>query len=373
MAASLFESLRRVPPERRHHYIRRGDLLLHKAREVGLRTVDELVDGLFDDGVALWATLTKPSLRSVLESASPYVLSVEGIARGDAALVDRQLRRHEPYMGVIEVHFANPLHWLLFHSSLMPSYRVVGEELRVLYSSLDGEEGQDHSRFEHWSSSGLFKAIAWEDTGLRDTIFDQFRTAEHARRVVELEDLLANHLGAMAGELLLRAGSLDPRLVEGLHGALTAFEDGGSEERLAHTCVSCRRLLVLLADTLFPPRDGEVDGRKVGPNEYRNRLWAFIAEQTGGDERGRVASELEDVGKRLDRLDGIANKGIHARELGRAETQRFLIAFLAFLYDILTLAPPPTEAPFRPYAKGLKGFADGLRKLHRRDDQGKPN
>lgn len=365
----LFEALSSIPSERRHYRIRRGDLLVHKVMDRPA-DADSFADRLLGEGIPVWATVSSASLKRVLPFARPYVLAVEGLASRDAAALDRGLKRTEGYVGALQVHLANSLHWVLYEASLVPYYRVVGEELRMLHTSLDLDpEGRDETMFTHWQRSGLFRAIVWEDMGVQSTVLDSNQTPEHAARVAEIEDLLGNQLSSVASDLLLRAASWDSRLVEALHAALTSFESADSIERLAHTCVSCRRLLVRLADNVFPPRDELFHGRKVGPAEYRNRLWAFIEERLGGEERARVVLELDDVGKRIDRLDGLANKGIHSSELDRGNVQRFLVGFLILLYDILTLAPPPRRSSDEPFAKGVEDFARDLIDFHKRSEE----
>jgi hypothetical protein len=363
----LFQALRSIPPERRHYRIRRGDLLVHKVMD---RPADaeSLAQRLLSEGIPVWATVSGASLNRILPFTRPYVLAVEGLAPRDATKLDRTLRsKNDGYVGALQIHLANSLHWGLYEASLVPYYRVVGEELRMLHTSLDLDpEGRDDGMFAHWQASGLFRAVAWEDIGVQSTLLDPYQTPQHAARAAELEDILGNQMSSVASELLLRAGSWDPALVETLYAALESFESADSAERLAHTCVSCRRLFVRLADNLFPAQDELIDGRKVGPTEYRNRLWAFIGEKLRGEDRARVVGQLDDVGRRLDRLDALANKGIHSSELDRADVQRFLVGLLTLLYDILTLAPPPTKASIEPFARGIEAFAQGLVDFHKR-------
>jgi hypothetical protein len=80
----------------------------------------------------------------------------------------------------------------------------------------------------------------------------------------------------MIDEIVLGIAKFDPRLVRQLHGALKTFDGLDNGDSLAQVALSCRRFLERLADALYPPRPGKINGHKVGQGEYRNRLWAYI-------------------------------------------------------------------------------------------------
>src|ERR1035438_1010925 len=67
-----------------------------------------------------------------------------------------------------------------------------------------------------------------------------------------------------------------PKAAEQLLAAYERIQGGGGEE-CAQALVSCRRILLTVADAVFPPRaeayrDRRGKERKVGPDEYKNRL-----------------------------------------------------------------------------------------------------
>jgi hypothetical protein len=92
----------------------------------------------------------------------------------------------------------------------------------------------------------------------------------------------------------------------------------GSPESYAAALTSCRRLLMTVADAVFPARaedwrDPSGTSRRVGPEHYKNRLLAFISESNGS--RGSaslVESELEHLASRVDAVYDKACKGVHA-------------------------------------------------------------
>lgn len=109
-------------------------------------------------------------------------------------------------------------------------------------------------------------------------------------------------LARVADEILMRTAVIEPRLKDTLYAAPRTFERIEAAEDIAQVALSCRRSLEGLADALYPPRSEPVNGRDVGPNAYRNRLWAYAAAQIGQSEQNVLVAQLEDLGKH-DRID----------------------------------------------------------------------
>jgi hypothetical protein len=108
---------------------------------------------------------------------------------------------------------------------------------------------------------------------------------------------------------------------------------------------SCRRVLQDLADAIYPARDDkviEVDGNKkpikLGPDNYINRLVAFIEENSTSERYQEiVGSHLSFVGDRLDSVFAAAQKGSHATILTRQEADRYVVYTYLLVGDILSL------------------------------------
>ena len=134
--------------------------------------------------------------------------------------------------------------------------------IRIYYrkfEELEGADAKDLGAAAYLKSRG-FK-VAFEDTGVRRTIFDRFQSFEHSARVASLEDYLSGRLTRIADEILLRLSASDPRLIDTLYAALRAFERVETVEDIAQVAVSCRRFLEGLANMLYPPRAGLARGR----------------------------------------------------------------------------------------------------------------
>ncbi len=132
-----------------------------------------------------------------------------------------------------------------------------------------------------------------------------------------------------------------------------------TSEDLAYASLSCRRILENLADVVYPPRKELVGGRRVTKKEYRNRLWAYISDCLSGSEKELLLAELNDIGGRVDKIDALANKGIHDK-VSLSEARRLLLGEVILLYDLLTLAPPPRKSIVLPDEKILMELTQGM-------------
>jgi hypothetical protein len=136
-------------------------------------------------------------------------------------------------------------------------------------------------------------------------------------------------------------------------------------EDMAQAALSCRRFLEGLANILYPPRAGTVGNRKVGSAEYRNRLWAYAEERLDGADRDLALTLLDDLGRRIDALDRLSNKGIHDR-LSRLSGHRLVVALVTLTYDLLALSTPPLISSWRPYAETIEEIARDVVEKHRK-------
>lgn len=356
----FFAALSEAPASRLHVRIKRGDLLLHfhvpdpADRETFIR------QRIIDPEHPVWMTLDSNRFPKEAARRDIYILYLDGLAPGDAKRLDRRLRSDGAYFGCLEINLANSAHWVLYDQKLVSAYRLVGKELRLLHIASEFEPDLPIGAKQDWTESRLFESVEFEDTGLQETILDPYRTPEAARREAELEDLLSGHFSGVVSETLIRTGELDPVLREALHAALTSFESFGSTEQLALVGASCRRFLERLADVLYPAQAEPRDGREVTQEKYLNRLWAYIDDKLKGTEHDLVISTLADIGKRIERLNDLANKGIHAPQVSPSEMQRLVVGLVLTTYDILTLAPPPRKARMEPYVESLIDFTSDL-------------
>ena len=334
-----------------HFKIFCGDLLISKyTQDAGKK--DKLMRGLLRPPRPLWQSL-HPDFPVLILTHRIYVLVFEGMGSKIRDVLHKDLERNEAYLGAQQVHEANPIHWILYGASLVPSYRLLGKELRLFYS-MGVEDTRDESMVEHWCKLP-FSSVNFEDLGVRHTIFDAYDSYEHACHVADLSETLIDHLDGLADQVLLRLSDIAPQLHSMLYSAFQRLEHLETSEDLAQASLTCRRILENLADVVYPPRKELVEGRRVTDKEYRNRLWAYISDCLSGREKELVLSELNDIGGRVDKLYALANKGLHDKVI-ISEARRLLLGEVILLYDILTLSPPPRKLMVPPDKKVIRNL-----------------
>ena len=75
-----------------------------------------------------------------------------------------------------------------------------------------------------------------------------------------------------------------------------------------------------------------------------------------GDQQRLLLAQLEDLGNRVERIDQLANKGLHV-QITQPDIRRLIAALLVVAYDLLTLCPPLSQSSFEPYSDGIQDLA----------------
>lgn len=105
--------------------------------------------------------------------------------------------------------------------------------------------------------------------------------------------------------------------------------DSENPEDWANAVHSCRRILVDVADALYPPQEEPItiNGKKIkiGADQYINRLIQFISSKEGSKTyRDVVGSDLSSIGSRLDAINEAVCKGTHTA-VSKEEASRYII------------------------------------------------
>ena len=123
---------------------------------------------------------------------------------------------------------------------------------------------------------------------------------------------------------------------------VSVYENMDSEnpEDWANAVHSCRRILVDVADALYPPQDRPIVVNKktikVGPDQYINRLIQFISSKEGSKTyKDVVGSDLSSIGSRLDAINDAVCKGTHGT-VSKEEASRYIIHTYLLLSDVIT-------------------------------------
>lgn len=121
--------------------------------------------------------------------------------------------------------------------------------------------------------------------------------------------------------------------------------DSENTEDWSNAVHSCRRILQDTADALYPARAEKIvesGGRrqviKLGPDNYINRLIAYVEENSSSDRFNEiVGSHMKYLGERLDAIFQAAQKGSHSVISSQDEADRYVIYTYLVVGDILKL------------------------------------
>ena len=124
---------------------------------------------------------------------------------------------------------------------------------------------------------------------------------------------------------------------------VSAYENLSSDnpEDWSNAVHSCRRILLDLADSLYPPSDDpiQVNGKtiKVGADQYINRLIQYISSKSESKTyKDVVGADLSSIGQRLDAINDATCKGTHV-DVTKDEATRYIIHTYLLISDIISL------------------------------------
>ncbi|MGQ5694420.1 hypothetical protein ACSVIA_14155 [Rhodococcus erythropolis] len=167
---------------------------------------------------------------------------------------------------------------------------------------------------------------------IKQSIYDYLIQVEKELETGKVESSFFDQVQARINEALNKYA---PDAVENFIAAQERVSSGGSEG-ISHALTSCRRMIKSLADSLYPASKDKIAGldgvkRSMTDDMYKNRLLQYVVEKVGKHKDGQVLqSTVTELGSRLDALDGLASKGVHAKAtLDEAHTCIFQTYLLA--------------------------------------------
>lgn len=295
--------------------------------------------------------------------AEVFAVVFENMTKATALELHNALTSDERYLGMKEARFEIGPHLVVYRNLLGTRYRLQGTYCRVFFS-MSEDDSKDHHDLDVMRELG-FEDVDWEDSGARKTIFDDFDTPEHFQQVAAFRRTVAPYLpdgedGAF--ELAMVLEDLNPRLFNILGAAVGRLATATNEEHVAQAALSGRRYMEALADALFAPRDEPHNGRKVGPAQHKNRMWAFIEMNLQpGDER------LDMLGKEADRLSDELNGGLHG-DRPSERMERALADAAILTASLLALNPVAARKPYLGFEKRILSFFRESVERHSKDD-----
>jgi 8-oxo-dGTP pyrophosphatase MutT (NUDIX family) len=298
--------------------------------------------------------LIRDRLEATHGKATVYCWLFQNMTGEIAEALHAKLALDPAYLGAMDVDFSDPLHLQFFRNSLCEDFRLRGIQCSIFYS-MGENEGPDVVIREIFEQCGF--EVNYEDTGARRTIFDNYDTIDHFRRVEDFKRVFSGFEGLssdQASDITLTLEELHPKLFDAFASAARTLERAETEEDLAQAALSGRRLLEKTADYLFAPRDDEWKRRAVGRDKYKNRLWAYI-EQAMTDAGLDDPTLLHTLGKEVDRLVDLFNTELHANPT-RGNVQTAFRDLVLWLSKIIQLSPAHARRPYLAYEKELLVF-----------------
>jgi hypothetical protein len=266
------------------------------------------------------------------------------------------------YLGALDLDFSELGHLWGFRNSIPEMFRLHGRVWTTFYS-MGGDPGEEDPARATMYAEALEEhgfVLRAEDRGARRTVFDDYDTHDHFKRVARVEAIFTRLPGIDLPELSSLTHALEelhPKLFDTFAAAAKAIDQAETDEDFAQAALSGRRVLEQIADYLYPPRTEEVDQRKVGPAQVRNRLWAFI-KATANEvdiDPDRIVARL---GKETDRIYERFNAGLHSRVTAEKLHADFASLILWFL-SVVELSPSHARRPYLAYQDNLR---DSLRR-----------
>jgi hypothetical protein len=335
----------------RHMRVSIGDVLTYGAAAgSGIDSLVALCRAVYEPQI--FDRLIYDRLEATHGKATVYCWVFQNMTAPIAEALHTKLALDPAYLGAMDVEFSRPRHLQFFRNSLCEDYRLYGKRCSVFYAMGDNEDPDLVVR-EGFERHGF--TVDYEDAGARRTIFDNYDTIEHFKRVEDFKLVFSgfNNIGAdRASDLTLSLEELHPKLFDAFASAARTLERAETEEDYAQAALSGRRLLERTANYLFPPREEMWNGREVGPAEYKNRLWAYIEETITSSVVTRDPDALNILGKEADRLGALFNEGLHA-DPTQEKVEAAFGAFVIWLSKVIELAPAAARKPYLAYEEGL--------------------
>jgi hypothetical protein len=289
-------------------------------------------------------------LRATFNVATVYSLTFENMTYQIALELHEELKNDSAYLGWLEVNFKYGPHLNLFRNSMISKYRVQGKTCSIFYP-MGEEDAKDLYEIEEIKELG-YENVTWEDNGAHKTIFDNFDTLEHFKQIDDFKDAIADFLENHendASELVMLLEDLNPRLFNVLGSVASAILSARHEEDVAQSALSGRRFLEKLANELFPASNTPHNGRLVGEQQYKNRLWAYAYDNIAN------LKQVQKIGKEIDTVIDELNAGVH----GNREKHDLLqpLSKMTSLTAVLLMAnPSKSRKPYEPFNNEMIQF-----------------
>jgi len=341
--------------QNRHLKIGMGDLLFY-SNSRNLDEIKQLAENtFFHYGTEL---LDVDKIHRCITNSTVFSWVIQNATEKISSLLHEFLLQFPSYLGIHSVNFSYIPHLVFYRNFIGEKYRVIGNSVRIFCPMGEFEE-YDVGDYESLKELG-FADVALEDSGAKNTIFDDYDTPQHFQQVDHFISQTASyfpHGEEDVYELVMLLTDINPHLFNVLGSAVNAIKRIKHEEDVAQVALSGRRYLEQLADVLFEPSEEKHKGRNVRKVDYKNRIWAFIDDSI---EKGNAdPAQVLVLGKQVDQLIDTFNFGVHSNLSCEQITKAFAdVAQLSL--SLLTLQPIYAKDPYYAYKERLFGFIRSL-------------
>ena len=301
--------------------------------------------------------LSRTKLEATYTASTVYCWLFQNMTQETGEKLHLKLQSSDFYLGCMDVDFSSPLHLQFFRNKLIEKYRLAGKKCSVFYD-MGHNEDPDVCVKDAFEQAGY--SVEYEDQGARRTIFDNYDSLEHFKRVASFRSFCSRLPSLTDDDASALAHSLEelhPKLFDAFAAAARTLERAETEEDYAQAALSGRRLLERTADALFPPQEIDWNGRKVGPAQYKNRLWAYIEKALSTT--GAPAGRLRPLGKEADRLIELFNSGLHASP-SRDKVELAFRDLIVWLSTVIDISPSMARDPYEPYGVEIRSFLQSV-------------
>ncbi len=298
--------------------------------------------------------LKETELESTFTTATVFCWVFQNMTYEIASNIDVILRDDKTYLGAMDVIFNYGPHLALFRNSLCEEYGLISNKCSIFYHMNDNED-PDISIKNCFEKNGFI--VNYEDIGARRTIFDNYDSLEHFKRVEEFKDIFSKLNGLndeIASDVSFFIEELHPKIFETLASAARVFKNAETEDDFAQVAISGRRFLEKIANYLFPAQKEKWKGRDVGNDKFKNRIWAYI-EKTIEENNIKETNKLTELGDEADRLLDLFNKGLHF-EIDKFRIENALVDLIIWLSELIKLSTESIKRPYLAYEESLKNF-----------------
>ncbi|NTW05708.1 MAG: hypothetical protein HGA27_06290 [Peptococcaceae bacterium] len=287
---------------------------------------EEIQKGIYRAPRPVWQSLN-PKFMDYLYNNKIFVVAFEGINSRFRDILHNTLLNDDTYLGAQQLHEANPVHWILYGASVVPMFRINGKKLSLLYSI--GQEFEwDRALVANLKSDFSFETIEFEEISVSHTILDNYSSFEHASRVVNLSNMLYDHLNLLADQLMLRLTNLAPELYGLMYDTIIEFESLDKPGGLQKAAVAGKNLLAKLAAHITNQRDDN-------PEDYGGKILRHISGLAGENRQNYLRSQFQEIDSCILRF---SSENIDNDLDAIYQGDRLLVCLIVFVNDLLESA-----------------------------------